>query len=104
MDDTIALVHHTVMRQSELGGILGQCVDLFLGYRVLDGLVLIVRRGVMVRHTEYLLGTETLQTTGAQAVEGLGRSHFMTVESVDIQLCGTVVHLLDDMPVPDLIE
>ena len=71
MDDAVVFRKHAVVRQSELGGILRQRVHLFLRYRILDGFVLIMSRGVMVWHTIDLLGTETLQSPAPHPVEGL---------------------------------
>ena len=104
MDDAVILRHHTEMRQSEVGCILRQHIHLLFRYRVFDGLILIMRRCVMIRHTEDLLRTETFQSPGPHALKGLGRSHLMTIEPVDIQLRGTVLDLLDHMFVPYLIE
>ena len=104
MDDTIILRHHAEMRQSEIGRIPGQHIHLLLRYRVCDGLVLIVRGGVVIRHTEDLLRTETLQASFPHALEGLRRSDLMTIQAVDIQLRGTILDLLDHVPVPYFIK
>ena len=92
------------MGQSELSCILSQRIHLFLRYRILYRLVLIVCGCVMVGHAEHLLGTETFQSTLPQTVERLRGGHFMTVQTVDIQLCRTVVNYLYDVLVPYLIK
>ena len=92
------------MGQSEVGGIPGKGVHLFLRYGVFDGFVLVVCGGVMVGHTENLLGSETFQPTFSHAVESLWRGHLMTVEAVDIKLGGTVFNLLHHVLVPYLVK
>ena len=104
MDDTIVLRHHTVVRQSEVCRVLRQRVHLRLRYRILDGLVLIVRRRVMIGHAVDLLRTEALQPSGPHAFERLWRGHLVTVQTVDIELCRSVLHLLHHVPVPNLIK
>ena len=104
MDNTIILRHHAVMRQSELGCVLGQCIHLLLRYRILDRLILIVRRCIVIGHTENLLGAETLQSACTHAVESLRRCYLMTVQAVDIQLCWSVIHLLHHVLIPYLIK
>ena len=104
MDDAIVFVHHAIVRQSEVLGILGQRVNLLGRDGVCDGLVLVVGGCVVVGHAEDVVGTETFQSTGSHAVESLGRCHLVTVEAVDIQLGRTVVDNLYDMLVPNLIK
>ena len=104
MDDTVILRHHAIMCQSEIGSILRQHIHLLLRYRVFNGFILIMCRCIMIRHTEYLLGAETLQSSFAHALESLWRGHLMAIEPVDIQLRGTILDLLDHMFVPYLVE
>ena len=92
------------MRQSEVGSILCQRVHLLLGYRILDGLVLIVRGGIMIRHAIDLRGTEALQAACPHAIESLGRGDLMTVEAIDIQLGGAIADLLHHVLIPDLVK
>ena len=104
MNDAIIGRHHAVMGQSEIGSILSQHIHLMLRYGVLDGLILIMCRGVMIRHADNLLRTEAFQSSCTHALEGLGRGDLVTIEPVDIQLCGTVRYLLDHMLVPYLVK
>ena len=104
MDNAVIRRHHAIMRQSEIGCILRQHIYLIPGNRILNRFILIVCRRIMIRHTENLPRTETLQTSGPHAFKGLWRCHLMTIESVDIQLRGAVGYLLDYMPVPYFIK
>ena len=58
----------------------------------------------MIGHTEYLLGTETLQSACSHAGKSLRRSHFMTIQAVDIQLRRPVFNDLNNMLVPNFVE
>ena len=104
VDDAIVLRHHAVVGQSEVLGILGQCIHLCLRHWVLDGLVLIMGRCIVVRHAVYLLRTETLQSPGPHIFESLRRGHLMAVQPVNIQLCGAIVNQLDDVLIPDFVK
>ena len=104
MDNTIILIHHTVMRQSEVFGILRQRADLLGRNGVFDGFILIVCRCVVVGHTENLVRTKTLQPTSSHTVKRLRRSHLMTIEAVYIKLGGTIVYDLYDVLVPYFVE
>ena len=104
VDDTIVLRHHAVVGKTKFSGILRQCVNLLLGYRVLDGFVLIVGRSVMVGHTVDMVGTEALESSLPHTSECLWRRHLVAIETVDVKLCGTVFYLLNDVLVPDFIK
>ena len=71
MDDAIVSGHHAIVRQSEILGILRQRTDLLGRDGVGNGLVLVVRRRVVVGHAVDFVWTETLQSTGSHAVESL---------------------------------
>ena len=58
----------------------------------------------MVGHAEHLLRTEAFQSSGPQSVKCLRGGHLMTVQTVYIQLCRTVVNYLHDVLVPYLIK
>jgi hypothetical protein len=58
----------------------------------------------MVGHAENLLGAQAPDAAFTQAVEGLGRSDFVAVETVDVKLYGAVFNLLNHMFVPDLVK
>ena len=104
MDDTVVFGHHAIVGETEVGGILCQCIHLLLGYRVLDGFVLIVGGSVMVGHTVDMVGTEALESSLPHTCECLWRRHLVTIEAVDVKLCGTVFNLLYDVLVPDLVK
>ena len=104
VDDAVLGIHHPEMCQPEFLGIPCQRVYLLARYRVLDGFVLVVRRRIMVRHTENLFRTEAAEPPCPQALESLRTGHLMAVEAVDIKLCGTIFHLLHHVGVPDLIK
>ena len=92
------------MLQAEVCRVLCQRVYLLAAYWVGDGLVLVVGGSVVVGHTDNLLRTETAQTTLSHPVEGLWRRYFMTVETVNVQLCGAIGHVLYHVGIPDFVE
>ena len=104
VDDTVARVHHPEMLQPELLGIRLQSLDLTAGNRVFDFLVLVVGRGIVVRHAENPFRTQRADAPAAKAVKCLRAGHFVAVESVDIELDWTVVDCVHDMRVPDFIK
>ena len=104
VDDAIVARVHGKMRQMEVAGVACQCFHLTGRDWVLDGLVLVVRGRVMVRHTENLLRTETLNAALTEAFESLWRGDLMAVEAVNIELGGTVGDVLDDVGIPYLVE
>ena len=72
VDNTIRLVHHAVVRQSEFLGVLSQRRNLIGTDGVLDGFVLIVGWCVMIGHTIDVVRTEAFQSACPHAVESLG--------------------------------
>ena len=104
MDDAVVGRHHAVVGQSELAGITLQRVHLLLRHGVGDGFVLVVSGRVVVGHAVNLSRTEALQTARTQTVESLRRCHLVTIEPVNIKLCGTVGHNLHHVLVPYLVE
>ena len=104
VDNAVLFVHHTEMGQSKLLGIAGQRIHLCLAHRVFDGLVLVVSRRVVVRHTVDLLWAKALQATTAHTFKSLRTGHLMAIESVDIELSGTIFHLLHHVGIPNLIK
>ena len=104
MDDSVLVVHHSEVVESEIGCIFSEGFDLCPADRVLDGLVLVVRRRVVVRHTEDFVRPEAFEASLPHSFESLRRSDFMAVKPVDIELSGSVFHVLHHMGVPNLIE
>ena len=79
-------------------------IPLFSAYRIRNRLVLVVGLNIMVGHEEVLLRAEDFQSALAQTVESLRRSDLMSIETVDVQLCGTVFDNLHNVTVPNLIK
>ena len=104
MNDAVVGRHHAEVGQGKVARILGKGVDLLLRHGVGNGLVLVVRGRVMVGHAENLPWTEALQSPRPHAGKGLGRSHLVAVQAVDIELRRTVVNLLNHVSVPDFVE
>ena len=104
VNDAVVGGVHGIMRQPEVLAISSQQIDLLLGDRVDNGLVLVVGGRVMVGHAEDLLGSETLQPALPHAGERLRRRHLMAIEAVDIELGRSVVHNLHHMLVPNLVK
>ena len=71
MNDAVVRRKHTIVRQTKVLGVLCQSCHLLGTNGVLNGFVLIVRRRVVVGHTEYALGTKTFQSASSHAVESL---------------------------------
>ena len=71
MDNTVRGVHHAIVCQSELLGILCQRRNLLGTDGVLDRLVLVVRWRIVVGHAENVVGTEALQSASPHAVKSL---------------------------------
>ena len=104
MDDSVLVVHHAEMGKSEIRSILCKRVHLCLADRVLYGLVLIMSRGVVVRHTKNLIRAQALESALSHSFKCLWRCHLMAVQPVDIKLCGPVLHVLYHMGVPYFIK
>jgi hypothetical protein len=92
------------MGKAEFGGISGKGVNLLFGNRVGDRFVLVVSRGVVVGHADYLFRTQAFYAAAAHAVKSLGRGHFVAIKTVDIKLYGAVLYLLYHMFIPDFVE
>ena len=104
VDDAVVRTHHPVMGQPELGGIARQRVHLGLGNGIFDYLVLVMRRGVVVRHTEDPFRAQAADTACAQPVEGLRTGHLVAVQPVDVQLGRAVLDQRDDVRIPYFVE
>ena len=104
MDDTILGCIHLEFSHTKLLAVFVERFDLFASYGVSDGLVLIVGLYVVVRHSEDLLWAEDFQSALSQSLESLWRGHLVAVETVDIQLSGTVFHNLNDVAVPNFVK
>ena len=72
VNNTIVFRQHSIVRQSKVSGILCQRVNLFLRYRILNRLVLVVGWSIMVRHTVDMVWTETLQSSFPHSCKCLG--------------------------------
>ena len=104
VDDAVLGVHHAEVGQPKLLGVACQGIHLRLTHGVIDGFILIVGGRVMVGHTVDFLGTEALQSPFAHPFEGLRTGHLVAIEAVDIELCGTILYLLNHVGVPNLIK
>ena len=103
MDDAVVLCSHGKVTYAKLGTVLGQGLHLLTSYRVIDALLL-VAGSIMVGHCHHLLGTEHADVLVPQCIKCLRCRHLMAVQSVYIQLCGTVLYLLYYVGVPDFVE
>ena len=104
MDNSISLIHHTEMLQTEVLGILSQSIDLGFRDRVFNGFILVVRRRIMVGHTEYLFRTETFDSACTQSGKSLRARYLMTIKTVYVKLRGTIFHFLYHVCIPDFIK
>ena len=103
MDDTIILGTHGKVADAKLGAVGSEGLHLLATYGVVDAFLL-VTRSVMVGHCHHMIGAEYADVLVSECVERLRCGHLMTVEAVDIKLCGAIFHLLYYVGVPNLIE
>jgi hypothetical protein len=89
---------------AEIAGVLVEGVDLVSGNGVGDGLFLTEGGDVVVGHAGDLAGSENGETAGAEAGKGLRGSDFVAIHAVDVELCGAVGELGNDVSVPDFVE
>ena len=104
MDDSVAGIHHPEMGQAEFLRIGGKSVNLFFGNRVLNRFVLVMGRGVVVRHAEDLLRAETFQAPGLHPFESLRAGHLMAIKAVNIKLCRSVLDDIHHVRIPNLVN
>ena len=104
MDDAVPFIHHSIMSQTEIGSVLCQRVDLILRDRIFDRFILIVCRGVMIRHTIDTFRAKRFQTTFPHAGKSLRTGHFMTVQPVDVKLCGSLFDHRHHVGIPNFVE
>ena len=104
MDNAIPLIHHSIMSQTKFGCILCQRIDLILRNRIFDRFILIVCRRVMIRHTIDTFRTKRLQTTSTHTGKSLWTSHFMTVQPIDVKLCGPLFDHRHYVGIPNLVK
>ena len=104
MDDSVTGIHHPEMSQTEFLRIGGKSVNLFLGYGILDRFVLVMGRGVVVRHAEDLLRTETFQAPGLHPFESLRAGDLMAIKAVNIKLCRSVLDDVHHVRIPNLVK
>ena len=104
MDNAVFLIHHAEMLQTEIFRILSQRIHLRLRNSILDRFILIVRRRIVVGHTEYLFRTETFKTSGTQSGKSLRAGYFMAVKPVYVKLRGAVLNLLHNVGIPNFIK
>ena len=104
VDDSVARIHHSVVGEPELLHIPGKLVHLLLRNGIFYRLVLVVGRGVVVRHAYDLLRPEALDAPLPEAFESLGAGDFVAVEPVYIELSGTVLDHIHHVGVPDLVK
>ena len=103
VDDTLALVALMVILDAEIAGVLGERLDLYRRFRIVDALGAIGGRHVVIDHGKRLFRCADLAPGDAQALEGLWARHLMHQMPVDIEQAGAVRRLVHQMRVPDLI-
>ena len=58
----------------------------------------------MVGHSENLLRAQDADAFVAKRVERLRRRNLVEIQTVDIELGGTIGHVLHDMSIPNLVK
>ena len=93
-----------IIFDAEVGGVLGQRLDLDAAFLVLDAELAVGRgRHVVVDDGQRLLGVADLAAGHAQAFEGLRAGHLVDEVAVDVEQAGAVVLAVDDVVVADLV-
>ena len=103
VDDALPLVELVVVFDAEVLGVLRQRGDLLGAFRIGIGLAAVGGRHVVIDHGQRLLRRMNLAARSAQAFERLRRGHLVHQMAVDIEEAGTVIGLMDQMIVPDLV-
>ena len=80
-----------------------QGLHLLASHWVVDALLL-VGRGVMVRHCHHMVGAEHLDVLVSQRVKRLWAGHLMCIQTVDVQLRWAVLHVLHHVSIPYFVE
>ena len=94
---------HTEMPYAELRAVTLQSLHLLATHRILNT-VLVIGRGVMVRHGEYFLRAAHPQFLVPQGIESLGSGHLMAVQTVYVKLRRTVGDYLHHVRIPYLVK
>ena len=103
VDDALALVELVEVAHAELGGVLGEGLDLDAAFLLGDAARAVGGGNIVVDHGQGLLGMAHLAAGHAQALEGLRAGHLMHEMAVDIEQAGAILGLVDEMVVPDLV-
>ena len=90
VDDALANVVYIKNLDARCAAVLLQGLDLPGGHRVLNGFIPVCCWNIMVRHGYRGWGAAHLTSGQLQALEGLGRGHFVGEVTVNIQECGAV--------------
>src|SRR5690606_1246695 len=102
--DALTPVTLGIIFDAEIGGILGQSLDLNAAFLVLDT-VDAVRRGrnIVIDNRQRLFRMAHLAASHAQAFESLWARHFVHKMAINIKEAGSVFLLIHYMVVPDLV-
>ncbi len=103
VDDALAQIDLVVIIDAEIGGVLGQRLDLDAAFRIGDAVRAVGGRHVVIDDGERLFGMADLATGQSQALEGLRAGHLVNQMAVDIEKAGTVVLTVDQVVVEDFV-
>ena len=104
VDDALARVEHVEHLDPELLAVRAQGLDLEPRFGVLDAEGAVGGRHVVVGDGERRVPAAHASSGQAQALERLGREHFVQEVPVDVEEVDPVVLDIDEMTVPDLFE
>jgi hypothetical protein len=104
MDDTVLGVFHSKMGKTKLVSITCKCLYLMTRHRFLDGFILILCGDIVVGHAVDSVGAKAFDATASEVIKSLWRCYFMTVESVNIELRGTIFDFVHNVRVPYFIK
>ena len=103
VDDALALVELVVILDAEVGGVLGERLDLDAAVVVGDAVGAVRGRHVVVDDGERLFRRADLAAGHAQSLEGLRACDLVDQVAVDVEDAGAVFGALDDVVLEDLV-
>ena len=100
---TVVLCSHCKMLNTKLLTVCLKSLYLLTSYGIVYALLLI-RWSIMIRHSIDVTWTKNFQSFVTQRIKSLRCCHLMTIQTIYIQLCGTILYRLHHMSVPYFIK
>ena len=103
MDNALALVELMEIFHAEIFCVLGERLNLNAAFFLGNAMASVGGGHIVVNHGKSAFRMAHLAARLAQALEGLGGSHFMDQVPIDIEQAGAIVGFVNQMVVPDLV-